>query len=306
MGFAQHFAVLAFAAMAAGPPAGQAEGGLLRWFVTLDGADTVTGKVRAYRVYDSSAPLRLAVQVANESQTTAVVDVNRFVAALDVHLEGGGMTPLEAELDDVQRSGFPPRPGRPLTPIRLLPNGSLTVRLLLRGEGGWPLEPGEYDIALNLARASATIEDGNRSVWPRQSMAATTLSLTIAPPRNSVERVSMLAFKAHNALADKDLLAAEGLLLRALEEGPNLSLSCALGNLYVVQGRYREAIDTYEQADAGFGVRDPQLLALAYVGMGAEEAAVRALRAGGWSEARIKIEMQLLRDIIARRAGSLQ
>lgn len=304
MGLLQQFSVFAFALMTAAPPAAQPDPGLLRWYVTLDGADTVTGKARAYRLYDTTSPLRLAVQLANESHSVAVVDVEEFVAALDVHLEGVDVMPLEAVLDDVQRSGMPARSGAPLTPVRVLPNGTMTVRLMLRGEGGRPLDSGQYDIALDLTRAAATVRDGNRRAWPEQSLPPTTMTLTVAPPRNSNERVAMLAFKAHNALTANDLHAAEGLLLRALQEGPNLSLSCALGNLYVVQGRYREAIDTYEQADEGFGVRDPQLLALAYVGMGSEEAAIRALRAGGWSEARIKVEMQLLRDIIARRAGT--
>jgi hypothetical protein len=306
MGLLSVFAVLAVAATAASPPAAQTPAGDLRWFVAVEGADTMPGQTRAYRIYDVGGAVRLSLSVFNESDTAALIDVADFVSGMELQVTGRADLPFQAELEAVQGSGIPRQTRAPAGRVRVGPNSRITFHLLLRPDDGTALAAGEYAIALDLARSADTIEDSSRRRWPGQFLRRATMTLFIAPPKDSAERVAKLAFEAHNALTENDLPAAETLLLRALQEGPNQSLSCALGNLYVVQGRYREAIDTYEQASTGFGARDPQLLALAYVGTGAEHAAVATLRAGGWSEARIEEEMRLLRGIVARRAGSLQ
>ena len=89
---------------------------------------------------------------------------------------------------------------------------------------------------------------------------------------------------------------------QALRLAPDdLTILEGLGNAYLTQNQYREAIAAYERVLAGPRSRPPslkQLLALAYVAVSDVSKAEQILRSLGQSEPAIAAEMQMLRDVV--------
>jgi len=264
---------------------------------------------RSYRIYKPVEELTLTFFVSNASPLPVVIDVDDYVKRVQISLQSTTSIDVQVEWEAAfQRSeesidtplGFGDL-------IHLEPGRGIGRKLRLRPTDSTVLATGEYklDFAINDPNRSVRATTGEP--WSgRVSLETTGIRLMVAPPRTVAEQIAMYEFLAFEALRSQRPAEAVRMYAQALRLAPdNLTILEGLGNAYLTQNQYREAIAAYERVLDGprsHPASLKQLLALAYVAVSDESKAEQILRSLGQSEPAIAAEMQMLRDVVRRPA----
>jgi tetratricopeptide (TPR) repeat protein len=299
------FGALAMSAMVS---AFQPVPNLLRWTVRLPDADALLPTPRAYRLYASTDAVRLAFTLSNESAAPLVIDLPHFSQNVVATVRSESELPASARWEQtLRRSGDgAPHTVAAVPSIQLDPGAGLEWAMAIQRTDGMPFAAGEYDIQLILERALSAITNIDGSAWKGRALPHTVLRLVVRSADSSVERTRMHWNMGVIAVAENRSADAIEHFRAALRESPDdVSAFAGLGNAYLMQNRYREAIDAYERAwprlaRAHSGV--PMSLALAYLGVGDEPNARRVLTNGGRTDAEIAAQVRDLREQVSRRA----
>ena len=278
---------------------------LLWWGARVQDAEPYqqATRPRTYRVYTSVDSIRLGLTLQNESPAPLAIDLPRFGERIGIRVQADRDVPVSLEWADTLRRAR--EPGLfPVDALQLDPGRGLDWAVSVRRLDGLPFE-GEYDIHLNAEQILTAVTATDGSAWNGQALKGTVLHVIVRPPGSSAERAGMHRWLGFTATTDGRPSDALREFTAALMESPDdLDALVGLGDAYLMQNRYREAIDAYERVWPRLTQRNMvgMLLALAYVAVGDEQNARRVLRSStGRSETDVTNQLQDLRERARRR-----
>jgi tetratricopeptide (TPR) repeat protein len=242
--------------------------------------------------------LQVNVAVINRSAGGIIINVQDFTSRMRIVLDPANVPlsvrwiPPPLSSDSLGAAGQ----------LRLAAGEGSAFQGIVRAVSG-SFAPGRYKLRVTLAHAMSTIvsEAGQRLAPRADAMAF----LTMLGPENALEQTVAYRWAGRVALEHHRLGDAERLSKLAVESDPaRLAGLYELGHVHLERKEYQEAAKCFERLlavprkELGYV---PQLLAEAYVGLGDDAAATRALERLGFRKERIASELARLRQIVSRR-----
>ena len=298
--------------------------GVVEHVVSIAGAEqllpTVQGGILTfpqpgtYRAYIEPRALHVQIGLHHDSSDVLLFDQDR-VRKTTVHITSGDVTdvpvvsrwltgvllPAEWGLVSVCKEG----------PVETESAAIATWTMALEHDDGMAFANGEYRIRVTIPRAESFVFKPRGGPWkgrsPQPSSGAWELRLSVRPPTSRADWISMYRWKARDGFSRYAWLEVLDTYSEWLKFDPTDS-EAALGRagILMMLRRFREAIPLYQKAIPvveSTMTSHRQMLARAYVGVGDEAGAVRVLRLGGVSEAKLAAALQDSRDFASRRNG---
>jgi len=301
--------VVALLTLFSAPLASQPVPNAFRWSLGVAIDDRVSAEPRSIRLFQTYAAIPLTLTLFNQSPVDMVIDGEAFRRGVSVQMRSAGrQVPIRVEWADVVRHAGAPSEVSAHT-IELDHNQGGPLRgvvwnIHVTRVDGAVFEAGEYAIDVELGGAVTALNTSTGEPFRGYVIPRNTVTLTMAESVDDAERVQRFQQLGFRALLDKRSAEAEGLALKGLAIKPDhTGLLGLLADAYVQQNRYREAIPLYERVLPSLRDRSsvPMMLALAYVGIGDDTNAIRALKLEGRSDAGAASELVRLREVVKRR-----
>ena len=268
---------------------------------------------RAVRLYAEPEYIELHVTTFNDGGGPLLLNYAAFQRAVRVTVRSesaGGDMPVEVTWEDAKLRSSDDSPMLTISAsessLVMPPNAGLGCVVRVRPRGGERFATGRYYLEVSMRDVAATVTTDSGERWNGTMAPAIFREITIGQPISAQERASMAHVEAREAIGAGDWQRALPLLQSANQADPNnLPLMANLGSVYLALNRYAEAAATFEKVLPRLSGRTgvPRQLALAYVGLGVENEAVRVLRRSGVAEDQIQAEIGPLRAEIRRRAA---
>ena len=267
-------------------------------YVEVADAVKVPGDSATFRLYEAPHELQVNIAVINRSAAAVIINLPDFTSRMHIALDPAE-TPLSVRWipppvsrDSVEAAGQ----------LRVATGEGRAFHGIVRSVNG-SLSPGRYKLRVSLAAAMSTIvsEAGERLAPHTDAIA----SLTMLGPENALERTAAYRWAGRVAFEHHRLADAERLSKLAVESDPSGRAGLyELGLVYLERKEYHEAAQCFERLLAAPEKKlgyTPQLLAEAYVGLGDDAAATRALERLGFRNERLASELARLRQVVSRR-----
>ena len=247
-----------------------------------------------YRAYAETQVLNIRVGLHHESSSVLLVDQEGIRGGTVVRVTGedGSDIPVSMRwLDGVLLGGDWGLVSRCVQgPVKLEPNFIPTWTVAVERLDGFPFVDGDYGIAVDMPDLRSVLRNQDGTRWSGRQMNATwRLQLTVRQVASRADRIASTGgsppthtFRGtHGMKLWTPTPVCSRSIPMTLAPGP-------LGRMFLMLGRYREAIAGYEKLVPIFSqgmTWDRSSLARAYVGAGDEAGAIRSFVSAGWWKA---------------------
>ena len=292
------------------PCSAQDDAGLLRTSILMPDSDEFyRNNTTGHRSYVELDAIQFTISTTNESKAAVIVDEAKFHEAFTVR--AGANTPVAVTLEwiTIRRFGSEgPEATSGQDAVRINPNEMLTWNVAIRRLDGQRFTWGEYSVSFTVGELRRALSMPNAAIWPGRLTEGTYERLvSIKAPTTPTETVRRWAIAAGSASLRGDYESALQAWTRASAIDPESARS-RLPRLYVLTGRYKEAVSAYEEKEARTGLSTVELggLAEAYIGVGAEAKAFDTLLQTGASQQSVADEIATIRKRLSDRALELR
>jgi hypothetical protein len=282
----------------------QSENGEVSWDIAVEDAEYLGSPARTYRAYSETEQLQLRLSVMNLSEAAVTIDQSLLPTMLEVRLgETGRETPVTVEwLPEVHQRGDVV-PQVHIGPVYLGPQTGAGWRVVVRRQDGEKFVAGEYVITFWMHQLRSAVRTTDDRGWMgRVFDGPGKVALVVQPPTTPADRAKMHNMRARDAAMRREFLdALNAYSLASAAEPSNGEAIVGAANVYMILGRYREAIARVEEIMPRVsrdGLSPTRLtLARAYMAIRDEANALRVLRGSGLSEEKIASKLSELRQV---------
>jgi hypothetical protein len=248
----------------------------------------------------------MEVHVALGIQGPRVFGLSDIASQIRVSVATDGAVMATEVRGRYQPPGFPAVP--PPAPSTLEEGRGIDVRLVVSRSDGQVFGDGVYTITTDISDLFGGLTFENGSCWNGRAKTNDIRTVVIRPVATTQDRIQFHDSEGNYEFGKHNYAAAiphlEALVALVPERWPP---QATLGAAYVQLGRYVQAVAVLERAMPGwmkFRERRsdfvPNHLAVAYLALGREFDAARALRSGGVAEADIPERLDRLRPVRPR------
>ena len=282
------------------------DNGELYWDIAVEDVEYLGNPARTYRAYLETEQLQLRLSVMNNSEEAITIQQASLPAMLEVRVaDANRETPVTVEwLPEVQRRGDI-TPHVQIGPVYLEPHTGAGWRVLVRRQDGERFLAGEYVITFWMHQLRSAVRTTDDRAWTGSVFDGPgKIGLVVQPATTAADRAKMHNMRARDATTRRAYLdALDAYSLASAADPANIEAKYGAGYVYMILGRYRDAIARFEAVLPAFsdGFSPARLtLARAYIEIRDEANALRVLRGSGLTEQRVASKISELRQASGR------